>query len=293
MIIETLSVSLPAAEEIRRRFDDLAEALSHAAGGREVIFLQNNGNYGDCLIRYGTIRFFEDMGLRYREYDMAKRTHKAAAFGKGIFDRLLQRHLFVYSGSGAWADECSVGLKNVRRQIAANKNIFVLPTTFQYFGLPRDIPVFVRDRFESLKVVPNARFCHDMAFYLALVAPGRFLPNRVAPNRALGFAFRTDNEAREHGFATLKNNMDISALGTHSSDPLVFLRLIDQFSEIATDRLHIAIGAILLGKRVWLAEGSYFKMRAIFNSSIKGIFDNCDLVPDREIHALASGQKCL
>jgi hypothetical protein len=285
--------SLYAPEELRRPFDELAEALLKAADGREVIFLQNDGNYGDCLIRYGTFRFFEDIGLRYREYDMAKRTHKAAAFGVGMFDRLTHRHLFVYSGSGAWSDVCTVGLRNVHRQIAANRNIFILPTTFQHFGLPRDIPVFVRDRFESWKVVPHAKFCHDMAFYLALVAPGRLLAGRIAPNRALGLAFRTDNEAGEHGLATLRCNVDISASGSHCSDPLVFLRFIDQFSEIATDRLHIAIAAILLGKRVFVTEGSHFKMRAIYNSSIKGIFDNCHLFQHSEIYALAAAQKRL
>ena len=51
--------SLSAPEEIRRPFDQLAEALLKAADGREVIFLQNAGNYGDCLIRSGTVRFFE------------------------------------------------------------------------------------------------------------------------------------------------------------------------------------------------------------------------------------------
>lgn len=283
--------TLCAAEELRRPFVELANALLQAADDREVIFLQNNGNYGDCLIRYGTVRFFEDIGLRYREYDMAKRTHRAAAFAEGIFDRLRHRYLFVYSGSGAWSDVCNIGRTNVHRQIVANKNILILPTTFQRFGLPPDIPVFVRDRFESWKVVPHARFCHDMAFYLALVAPGRLLPGRAAPKRALGFAFRTDNEAREHGLAALRCNLDISALGTHRSDPLLFLRFIDQFSEVATDRLHIAIGAILLGKRVLITEGSYFKMRAIFYSSINGIFDNCELVQDSEIYALAAAHQ--
>src|ERR1700733_9852483 len=128
------STTLCAPEKLRQSFDELATTLRQSAGDREVIFLQNDGNYGDCLIRYGTLRFFEDIGLRYREYDMAKRTHKAAALAEGILDRLAHQRLFVYSGSGAWADVSNVGLKNVHRQMAANKNIFILPTTFQYFG---------------------------------------------------------------------------------------------------------------------------------------------------------------
>ena len=284
---DDITGSLCAPEELRRPFDELAEALLEAADGREVILLLNRGNYGDSLIRYGTIRFFEDIGLRYREYNMAKRAQKAMALGEGLIDRLTDRRLFVYSGCGAWADSCTVGLTDVRRQFAANRNIFILPTTFQYFGLPRDIPVFVRDRFESWEVVPQARFCHDMAFYLALVPPVQLLADRVTPNRGLGLVFRTDNEARNHGLASLFGNVDISALGNTSSDPRKFLRFIDQFSIIATDRLHVAIGATLLGKRVLITEGSYFKIRAIFDSSINGIFDNCQLVTEREMYALA------
>src|ERR1700755_2123489 len=133
--------SLDAPDELRRPFGELAEALLRAADGREVIFLQNYGNYGDSLIRFGTLRFFEDIGLRYREYDMMKRMHKGMALAEGILDRLTDRHLFVYSGSGAWADACKIGSTNVQRQFAANKNIFILPTTFQYFGLSHDVPV--------------------------------------------------------------------------------------------------------------------------------------------------------
>jgi Polysaccharide pyruvyl transferase len=280
--------NLYAPEKLQNSFDELAKALLQAAEGRQVIFLQNSGNYGDCLIRYGTIRFFQDIGLPYREYDMGNRTDKAAAFAHGLVDRLTRRHLYVYSGSGAWADVCSVGFRNVHRQIKANRNIFILPTTFQRYGLPDDIPVFVRDRFESWKVVPHAKFCHDMAFYLALVAPERLLPDRISPERTLGLAFRTDNEARSHGLAGLSTNLDISSTGTHSDDPHIFLRMIDRFAELATDRLHVAIGALLLGKRVFLTEGIYFKMRAIYNSSMQGIFANCELVPDSEMHTLTA-----
>ena len=165
---------LKAPEELRQPFEELAKALLQAAGGHEVIFLQSVGNLGDSLIRYGTMRFFEDIGLRYREYDMVRRVQRYMAFGEGIIDRLRHRHLFVYSGGGSWADSCAGGLADVHRQYAANKNIFILPTTFQRFGLPNDFPVFVRDRFESHQVVPQGRFCHDMAFYLALVTPDGF-----------------------------------------------------------------------------------------------------------------------
>jgi exopolysaccharide biosynthesis predicted pyruvyltransferase EpsI len=273
--------SLTAPEELRRPFDELAKALLQAADDREVILLRNPGNYGNSLARYGTIRFLEDIGLRYRETDLI------TAFQEGLLNRATDRQLLVNSGSGTWASAGKTSLENIQRQFAAKRNIFILPATFQRFGLSPNIPVFVRDRFESWEVVPHAKFCHDMSFYLALVAPRRLLAHRMAPNRALGLAFRTDHQAREHGLATLPGNVDISASGTDRSDPIAFLRFLDRFSTIATDRLQVAIGAMLLGKRVLIAEGNDGKIKAVFNSSIKGIFDNCDLVQDCQIYVLA------
>ena len=169
---------LTAPGELRRPFEELAEALLQAAGGHEVIFLQNVGNFGDSLIRYGTMRFFEDIGLRYREYDMVRRVQRYMAFGEGIIDRLRHRHLFVYSGSGK---DGPTLVREVSKMFIGNTppiktfSYFQLP--FSIFGLPNDIPVFVRDRFESHQVVQQARFCHDMAFYLALVTPDRLFPD--------------------------------------------------------------------------------------------------------------------
>ncbi|MGD7708199.1 polysaccharide pyruvyl transferase family protein [Microlunatus sp. Y2014] len=48
-----------------------------------------------------------------------------------------------------------------------------------------------------------------------------------------------------------------------------FLRLLDRYDVIATDRLHVAVGAALLGKHVELYDNSYFKCRAIHEMSMR------------------------
>ena len=121
--------------------------------------------------------------------------------------------------------------------------IVVLPTTFEMFDLPRYRAVFRRDDFESRSVAPRAEFCHDMAFYLALIDPDRVLPDRRPPDLGVGYMFRTDNERRACGYASLAGNLDLSASGDHRSDPRTFLRVIDRYAKIVTDRLHVAIGA--------------------------------------------------
>jgi exopolysaccharide biosynthesis predicted pyruvyltransferase EpsI len=50
-----------------------------------------------------------------------------------------------------------------------------------------------------------------------------------------------------------------------------FLRSIEQFSLIRTDRLHLAIGAAILGKEVELYGNSYYKNRAVYDFSLKSL----------------------
>jgi SAM-dependent methyltransferase len=47
------------------------------------------------------------------------------------------------------------------------------------------------------------------------------------------------------------------------------LRAVDQFETIRTDRLHVAVAGVLLGKKVEIYPNSYFKNRAMYDFSFK------------------------
>jgi hypothetical protein len=252
-----------------------------ACKGRRIIFMQNDGNAGDGLIRFGAKLFLKHLGLEHREFDMGSPTQKVLSLATGAFDRPLGRNIFVYSGSGAWGRGYDVAYRTVHRQSLVNKDIFVLPTTLE-FALQLNFPIYARDRFESLKYASDGKFCHDMAFYLALLDTDVLLPNRSPVRKQAGLVLRTDIEARGHRFAQHPQNWDIPARRNHLTDPSAFLRDIDQFEHIVTDRLHVAIGALLLKKRVSLAPGNYFKIKAIFESSIEGNFENVEFLESDE-----------
>jgi exopolysaccharide biosynthesis predicted pyruvyltransferase EpsI len=268
---------------LREPFEELAQVLRSRAVGKRVVFLQTDGNYGDALIRFGTECFFEDAGLDVDVLDMGSRWDKVTALLTGFVDRLKDRVLFVYSGGGGWARVCTVALCNVRRQLRVSPDVIVLPSTVQLCDLPRVPTLFVRDRFESRAALPDAPFCHDMAFYLATIDPDRVLPGRREPRERLGIVFRTDNESRVVGPSSHPKNFDLSAAGTHRDDARAFLRYLDRFEHVLTDRLHVGIGATLLGKDVSLVNGNYFKIRSIFKSSIEPFFPNCRLVEDAQV----------
>jgi hypothetical protein len=45
------------------------------------------------------------------------------------------------------------------------QKVVILPTTYAMPGIHK-VYFFARDRFDSMEFVPNAVFCHDLAFYL-------------------------------------------------------------------------------------------------------------------------------
>ena len=68
--------------------------------------------------------------------------------------------------------------------------------------------------------------------------------------------------------------MDISLWGNEITPIAPFIKKIDEFDIIHTDRLHVAILACLLHKRVHFYKGGYFKNEAVFRSSMKDYFDD-------------------
>lgn len=241
-------------------FIKLETIIKEKCKNQKVYYMANNGNFGDGLIRYGTLKFFTDIGLKYKEVNSLKR-----------FDRLwweskitpFQRDILIYGGGGAW---CKLWnheyiIKNLKNRF---KHIIVLPSSYEFKPAILDNVTYIsRDKFQSLENNHCGIFCHDMALYL----------NKINCNKGknLGYFFRTDKESSGK-LKIPKNNIDLSLLGDHNSPIYKFLMEIEKYKIIYTDRLHVAIAALLMDKEVHLYPGSYFKIKAIYNSSLKNRF---------------------
>lgn len=88
-------------------------------------------------------------------------------------------------------------------------------------------------------------------------------------------AFRKDVEGRD--FKKPAGNIDLSyvySYGTHSREAVYtsaydFLRFIDRYTTVNTDRLHVCIGAALLGKYVNFYANDYYKCEEIYEYSLR------------------------
>ncbi|MCB9800044.1 MAG: polysaccharide pyruvyl transferase family protein [Candidatus Omnitrophica bacterium] len=244
-------------------FEILKEIILEKSRRLPVFYVPNRGNWGDALIRYATLKFFHNIGLEFEEIrDYQK------LFKKDLFF-FLRRGLVIYGGGGAWCHLFS-NAASVVSKLSQKYQVIVLPSTYELSpSLPRTV-LFCRDRYESKRNMPQTVFCHDMAFYLG---KEMLLKNSEKKNvKEKGYFFRTD-KGSAHKIKIPALNRDLSREGDCWSDIEPFFDEIDQFSEIYTDRLHVAIAACLLKKGVHLYPGSYFKNRAVYLSSMKDYFD--------------------
>lgn len=242
--------------KMQERFAILEEILKRECNHGPVYYLANPGNWGDALIRQGTLYFFRDINFEFKEL-----TRNIINW----FLPLLRGGTVLYGGGGAWCN-----LWNYSHYVTILRQRFkviVLPSTYE-LGYPNsDATFFCRDMFESKNNIPGTVFCHDMAFYLGKQVTGN------TEGCGKGFFFRYDKESA-HRINIPSRNIDISAQGNHFSDISRFFEEINKFATIYTDRLHVSIAACLLGKEVHFYPSSYFKNYAVYLSSMKGYFEN-------------------
>jgi exopolysaccharide biosynthesis predicted pyruvyltransferase EpsI len=236
-------------------FIRLEETLRKLVGQGRVYYLPNSGNWGDALIRFGTLKFLRDIGLDFTELS-ADTSDWLLPFVKG--------GTVIYGGGGAWCSLWNKAEKKVRK-LHKRFRVVVLPSTYERrYSMP-NTTFFCRDRFNSQEHMPEAIFCHDMAFSIG--------PLASTPAFGTGYFFRTDKESSGK-LAIPPGNNDLSSKGRHTSDIFPFINEIARHAVVHTDHLHIAVAACLLRRELHFYPGSYFKNNAIFLSSIQGYFDN-------------------
>lgn len=241
--------------EHRDAFDDLASALKGAAARhRNVYYLANPGNWGDGVIRHATLLFLRDLGIPFKELNIKRKLEWLPLLGRD--------NLLIYGGGGAWCRAWPFASDIVKKACLFSSEVVVLPSSYEFFLESEKVEYWRRDRFQSTKYNPSSRFCHDMAFYLG------DLPSR--PGYGTGVFLRTDRESGGD-WDPPANNRDLSKEADSDSDVDAFFAALEPFERIITDRLHVSIVASLMGKRVDLIAGSYWKSKAIYESSMLGI----------------------
>ncbi len=244
-------------------FNELAKDLISLSSDNSLIYIPNPGNWGDALIAAGTRKFFRENKIKYKELNLYQ-AQKWSRLNIRLKTRSLNPSL-VYGGGGAFV-EIYKRYNQFKSIVRKFQSTVVLPTTYAIKMQPADFgrkTVFYRrDNSESKDFVESSKFCHDLAFYLDT-------PDVTVKHRD-GIFFREDRETPSFGAPS--NNTDLSSQGLHTSNIDEFFQLVGTFENIYTNRLHVAIAGSMLRRNVHLFPNSYFKNKAIFNSSIEPYF---------------------
>ena len=80
-------------------FEKLADRIKKLSGGKRVLYVPNEGNFGDAFIRSATKKFFRHFNIRFKE----ARVKTEIGWPRRHFSfPPLSDSLLVYGGGGAW-----------------------------------------------------------------------------------------------------------------------------------------------------------------------------------------------
>lgn len=240
-------------------------------------YIPNAGNMGDVLIAAATLGFFEQYGIQYTAFDGT------------------QADTIVYGGGGIWVPEYRRDWSRFLPVFAAAKRVVILPSTF------RDCPelidvmdqrfvVFCReqrsyDYIKSQNTGATVLMEHDMAFFMPRAALDKFFwPNkyrcrlrrklRAAPIKRVARLMRRDAEAAQN----ISTDVDLSSFVDCGQRTIMrhatfiaqqMLATVDRADVVITDRLHVTIASVLMGKTVYMLDNSNKKLSGVYEYSMK------------------------
>jgi exopolysaccharide biosynthesis predicted pyruvyltransferase EpsI len=215
----------------------------------EFDYMPNGGNYGDSLIREGTETFFRMHFINYKLISFAQKPQATT------------NKILVFGGGGAWCKNFTHAPSIVAHALLSYERVIVLPSTYELDVSHKSrVTHFRRDDFGSLKHCPHSILCPDMAFVLR--------PNPVEIIHNVGNFFRKDEE-KSGKIVIPKDNRDLSNEGNHLQPVSHFFNVIGRYKHIETDRLHVGIAAILLGRSLTWYGGNYPKIRDVYHTFFK------------------------
>ncbi|MFA6571894.1 MAG: polysaccharide pyruvyl transferase family protein [Bacteroidota bacterium] len=244
---------------------DLKEYLNNYKN-TSVDFFRFPGNYGDSLIWHGTKKLLSSLNILEHCVDISSPKHNDVLFidgGGNLVDYYSDIRDFLINKPDLYKD-----VVILPHTIFGEKQVEVLDNVsskLTIFCRERVSAKFLNDKLKHAEVY----LWHDCAFYNEFV--------QTPAGIGVMNAFRLDVESVFK--SRPESNVDISHNG-YATKPLgELIGILQKYEQVNTDRLHIAIAATLLGKKVKLFPNSYYKNKAVFEYSLKR-FSNADFIED-------------
>lgn len=275
------------------RLIDFFEELSDFSNGI-IYYYPNNGNAGDALINMGFYTLAKKYNVHFVEIN------------KNEINKVREEDVLLIAGGGAlvpeWGSTTDL-IANLNKKI----KLIIFPQSIRDIdnvisNLPENTTIFCREKYSYQYCLEKSNtksifLENDIAFYCDLneildseVGMQFFSKKNIARHIILGghkfcsyfkhniiFAMRVDKEKNDKLDVPRKLINDFSIVASFGAgnykqslySARKFLNLINLYEEIHTDRLHVAIGAALLGKKVKIYNNGYYKCKGVYEKSMK------------------------
>ena len=244
---------------------ELFKPIAQVLANKSVWYRTGPGNTGDQLIHAGAACLFSKINTRMASSE--------------------ERPDFLVWGGGGnlggfWAASARERSAMFKLSAALFIPVIILPqsapTPEEKFS--SDVIVFAREG-ETQKIYPNSRLAPDtaLAFDEDISAYRRRLPTH-----RLGVFLRRDKDSINGRLAHL-SLADVARVSSHYRD---YFGIAAQFETVATDRLHFAMAAIMLGRRAILLPNGYFKNRAVYDQWLQPL--GCLWGPEKLLEMVAA-----
>lgn len=268
-----MSISDPRSSQAHfvRRLEHYAEAtvrFINEGPTPTTLLTEMKGNIGDHLIWRGTRRMLDQYGASYAELALGELTGSPQTVRAGTL---------VVPGSGAFRSRSHKWLPAAVTMAAdVFERVVVLPSGYDpHIAVvaqalaPVNVYPIAREpySYREIRQFGRAGLALDAALYAVDVRP-------FDPEQGEGtlVALRTDQGSSLPGFALSPNagiNDDIS-LTSHSLED--FLGRVEGSAEVVTDRLHVAVASVMLGRRLRFVDPYDHKISRFLDFSFRGAF---------------------
>ncbi len=234
------------------------------------------GNIGDHLIWRGTERLLDGLPLEFERVRCSEINGEKTQYNNN-------NDTLVIPGSGAfnknfhgWLPQLVLKASNQFGRVVILPSEYEpeLPVVFSALSQPNVFP-FARDSYSynQVKLFTQVSLSLDPALY---AFDFETATRKIAPSNNLGevlLALRTDASSllMHHGLQPGPMNSDISVT---YQDLDQFLKSIREVDTVVTDRLHVVVAAVMLGKTVRYVDPWSYKISRYVDFNFRHEFDD-------------------
>ncbi|WP_213595963.1 polysaccharide pyruvyl transferase family protein [Pseudochrobactrum algeriensis] len=248
---------------------------------QHVFYFPNTGNGGDGFIAHATMWLLNSLSIEFT----ALGPHEIAPKGSTL----------LFGGGGNLIENQYDTLYNaIQSNIDGNTGIVLPHTIRDYRNLfsKDNLEIFIRDPISydnarKYTVDTNQHFylSHDMTFYL----PKDYFQQFWQLGDGVFYCFRQDEERDSDLWVDGNQDISLSWNGSWWTNERLSKASTEAMAAslspsriVATDRLHVAILAAFLGKRVYMTANNYYKNEAIYRHSLSRFFPNTSFHKTRQ-----------